>query len=158
MTIELKLCKKADKKILAGLCQFYYYDLDFHSKLANIHYADGQYDEMAYFDYYWTEKNRRPYLIYNNSIPVGFALVHDITVNPKADWKMAEFFIMARYRHQGIGKHAVQWLFNKHHGLWEISVLKDNQAALEFWHKCLDNPTVFVQEQFQNYLFFEVLK
>lgn len=158
MKVELKLCKKKDKKIIAGLCQFYFYDLDTNSKLANIHYENGQYDQMAYFDNYWDEKDRLPYLIYKNSTPVGFALVHDITVNPQADWKIAEFFIMAPYRYQGVGKQAVEWLFKKYHGLWEVSVLKDNGIALKFWNKLLDNPAPLTHEDFQNYIFFEVLK
>lgn len=158
MNIEISLCKKEDKKIIAGLCQFYHYDLDTYSKLVNIHYNNGQYDPMAYFDNYWTEKDRFPYVIYKNCIPVGFALVNDITVNPRANWKIAEFFIMAPHRHQGIGKQVVEKLLKMHHGLWELSVLKDNLSALKFWNKMLDNATTLTYENFQNYIFFEVLK
>ncbi len=158
MKIEISLCKKEDKKIIAGLCQFYLYDLDTNSQLANVHYDNGQYVQMDHFDNYWAEEERFPYLIYKSGIPVGFALVHDITVNPQADWKIAEFFIMTPYRHQGIGKQAVEWLFKKHHGIWEISVLKDNVSALKFWNKLLDNPIPLTYEDFQNYIYFEVLR
>lgn len=158
MNIEIKLCKKEDKNIISGLCQFYYYDLETNSELANLKYTNGYYEKMAYFDNYWLEDNRFPYLIYDNDNPIGFALIHDITVNPSADWKIAEFFIMAPYRHKGIGKLVADWLFEKYSGHWEISVLKDNVPALKFWKKVLNESTLLTHNEFQNYLFFEVLK
>lgn len=94
-------------------------------------------------------------MIYKNGIPVGFALVHDITVNPDADWKISEFFVMQPYKSLGIGRQAVEWLLKQHHGLWEVSVLKDNAPALAFWKKCLRNPKAIVHKAFPNYLFFE---
>jgi len=101
---ELQLCKAKDRHIIENLCQFYHYDLDVNSNLANIHFHNGCYEKMAYFDNYWNEENRHPYLILQDDEPIGFALVHDITVNPNATWKLAEFFIMGPFRHQGIGK------------------------------------------------------
>jgi predicted acetyltransferase len=156
MSLNLTLCPKADKKIIADLCQFYFYDLDAHSKLANIHYDNGHYKQMAYFENYWHEKNRFPYLIYKNHIPIGFALVHNISVNPKADWKLAEFFIMAPYKRQGIGAAAIEQLFEKHQGMWEISVLKDNMPAIKFWGEILSGSQKSTHDAFQNYVFFEI--
>lgn len=158
MQIDIQLCDERNKYILEGLLQFYYYDLDSNSKLADIHYNNGQYNKMPYFDNYWSEKNRFPYVIYKAHIPIGFALVHDITVNPVANWKIAEFFIMAPHRYQGIGKLVVESLFKKHYGLWEISVLKDNMLAMNFWKNVLGNPTILAHKEFQNFIFFEVLK
>ncbi len=156
--IDLRICKKENQQVIAGLCQFYYYDLDSKSKLANLHYQNGRYDKMAYFDNYWQEENRFPYLIYKNETPIGFALVHDISVNPDADWKLAEFFVMTPYKHQGIGASVAQQLFEKHQGLWEVSVLRDNLPALGFWNKVLAGTKQVTHPDFQNYIFFEVLK
>ncbi len=156
--LELKLCEQSNQHILADLCQFYYYDLHTHSKLANLCYQHGHYQKMAYFDNYWEEANRFPYLIYKNHEPVGFALIHDISVNPKANWKLAEFFVMAPYQREGIGQFVVDTLFQKHQGLWEISVLKDNQPALTFWEKQLLGSQKVTHEQFLNYIFFEIVK
>ncbi len=155
---ELILCPKENQYIIKQLWQFYCYDLDSHSQLANIHYDEAAYRPMPYFDNYWDEDNRFPYLIYQNNRPIGFALVHDISVNPKADWKLAEFFIMAPYKGQGIGRLMVEQLFQKHQGLWEISVLKDNMPAIQFWTKVLKTPKETTHPTFSNYLFFEVFK
>ncbi len=158
MNVDIKLCKQEDKQIISGLCQFYYYDLETNSKLATLKYTHGRYEKMAYFDNYWLEDNRFPYLIFYNDTPIGFALIHDITVNPSANWKMAEFFIMAPFRQKGIGKKVVNWLFEKHSGHWELSVLKDNDPALKFWKKVLSDSKLVTHDEFQNYLFFEVLR
>ncbi|MCH9762802.1 MAG: GNAT family N-acetyltransferase [Gammaproteobacteria bacterium] len=156
--LELILCSKENQQIIKNLCQLYYYDLDSHSKLANIYYHEGVYEQRAYFDNYWNEKNRFPYLIYKNAVPIGFALVHDISVNPTADWKLAEFFIMAPYKRQGIGSLVLKQLFQKHQGLWEISVLKDNTPAIKFWSKMLENHKQVIHPEFSNYVFFEIVK
>jgi predicted acetyltransferase len=65
---------------------------------------------------------------------------------------------MAPYKGQGIGRLIVNQLFQKHQGLWEVSVLKDNTPALQFWNKVLENPKAIIHTDFSNYLFFEVLK
>ena len=78
-----------------------------------------------------------------------------MSVNIKADWKLAEFFIMAPYRLQGMGQLAMEKLFQKHQGLWEISVLRDNKPALKFWEKMLLGSQGVQHDRFQNYLFFE---
>jgi predicted acetyltransferase len=155
--IELKLCKQEDKARLAHLCQFYHYDLDANSALANVAYSNGYYKQMAYFENYWLEENRFPYLIYHHDELVGFALVHDITVNPEADWKLAEFFIMAPFRREGVASYILPHLFEKHQGRWEISVLKDNKPAMQFWSKFLENHQVLKHETHPNYWFFELL-
>ena len=153
--IKIKLCKQEDQARLANLCQFYHYDLDTNSALANVCYSNGYYKQMAYFDNYWTEENRVPYLIYNKHVLVGFALVHDITVNPEVDWKLAEFFIMAPFRREGIATHVLPQLFEQHQGVWEISVLKDNEPAIKFWSKLLKGCQTLEHQAFPNYLFFE---
>lgn len=155
--IKLQICKKEDKKIISGLCQFYFYDLDTHSNLARLSYANGCYAEMAYFDNYWQEDNRFPYLIIIDSKPIGFVLVHDITVNLDIDWKLAELFIMAPYKKQGVGSQIVRQVLKRHAGCWEISVLKDNTPALTFWRKIFDGQSHLTHESFENYIFYETI-
>ncbi|MDF1646206.1 MAG: GNAT family N-acetyltransferase [Legionellaceae bacterium] len=156
--INVTLCTESNKQIISDLCQFYFYDLDTHSNLATIEYQQGHYEKMAYFDNYWEEENRFPYLINQNQEPVGFALIHDITVNPKANWKLAEFFVMRPYQRQGIGQFFVEQLFKMHRGIWEVSVLKDNGPALHFWEKQLIGSQQLTHDHFEQYVFFEILK
>lgn len=78
-----------------------------------------------------------------------------MTLNKAADWKMAEFFILATHRKQGIGRQAVNKILNQHPGLWEISILKDNEVAKHFWRKILLNSTEQVYNEYPEYIVFE---
>jgi predicted acetyltransferase len=48
---------------------------------------------------------------------------------------MAEFFILRKYRHQGIGARAAWELFDRFPGRWEVFEIIENTAAQEFWRK-----------------------
>lgn len=133
--MQLKLADESQKAIFEGLGQFYYYDLAQVSKLLRQPFRLGRYDPIPYLDNYWQEANRWPYLIFIENIAVGFALVHDFTLDETCDWKLSEFFVMGTCRRRGIGNTAAEALFSLHTGRWEISVLKDNKPAQLFWSK-----------------------
>jgi predicted acetyltransferase len=46
---------------------------------------------------------------------------------------MADFFILKKYRDQGIGQAAAFQLFDRFPGLWTVSELKFNLPAQAFW-------------------------
>lgn len=156
--IQISLCEKEKKYIIANLIQFYFYDLLQFSQYTHYKFMEnGLIEKIPYFDNYWEEKNRYPYLIRQAQIPIGFALIHDITLNKDADWKMAEFFILAPYRKKGIGQSVVKSIFKEMPGLWEISVLKDNESAKNFWCHLLSPDTVPRHyEKFPQFLVYEI--
>ena len=65
---------------------------------------------------------------------------------------MAEFFILAAFRKQGIARLAVSQIMKRHHGVWEVSVLKDNTIANAFWNKVLLNITPSQYPQYPDFL------
>ncbi|VEG89597.1 GNAT family N-acetyltransferase [Legionella spiritensis] len=155
--IHLKLCPQDQKEILGNLIQFYYYDLSSASKLIDIAFHDGRYQDMPYFENYWTEEQRYPYLIYKNDVAVGFALVHTLTVNEALDWKLAEFFVIKPFSDRGIGQNVFHQLLSLHPGSWEVSILKDNEPAISFWKKVLGkNGSPVKHNQFQNFIYYEI--
>jgi len=48
---------------------------------------------------------------------------------------MAEFFIARSQRRLGIGRTAVQLIFNRFAGRWEITEYLRNPAAVSFWRR-----------------------
>lgn len=96
--------------------------------------------EYKYFDCYWEEGNRHPFLIrYKNEI-AGFALVNDFSeLNETNIHSMAEFFILRNYRKQGIGLLASIEIMKKISGKWEISQTYKNHVAQAFWLKVVQN-------------------
>lgn len=157
--IKIYLCKQENKYVIENLIQFYCYDLIQYSKHANYQFMqNGLFENIPYFDNYWLEDKRYPYLITQDQTPIGFALVHDITLNKNADWKMAEFFIFAPYRRKGIGQHVVKTIFKQHPGLWEISVLNDNEIAKNFWQRLLSQNSIHhYYAQYPQYIVYETI-
>lgn len=120
--------------VIANLLQFYMFELNQVSTFKHFELNDnGQYKPYPYFENYWLEENRFPYLIQQDKAPIGFSLVHDITINPNLQWKLAEFFILPEYRQQHFGLQAAIQTIRLHSGSWEVSVLSDNKVAKQFW-------------------------
>lgn len=90
--------------------------------------ADGIWHDR-YFDLYWTETTRWPFLIADGDQTVGFALVR---LDGEA-MQVAEFYIRPGHRRVGKGAAAAQMLFDQFPGTWHVAQLSKNYAAQMFW-------------------------
>jgi predicted acetyltransferase len=63
---------------------------------------------------------------------------------------MGEFFILARFQGNGIGRRVAHQIWNEHQGKWEVSVIPENVSALTFWRKAVS--------EFTNGNYFEEIK
>lgn len=54
-----------------------------------------------FLDHYWTEAGRHPYFIRVDGTLAGFVLIREIAM---AYYSVAEFFVMKKYRNQGVGQ------------------------------------------------------
>ena len=54
---------------------------------------------------------------------------------------MAEFFVLKKYRRQGLGTVAAQHVINRFPGKWEIRILDENQLAIQFWRQVINKLT-----------------
>lgn len=139
MNIKLELVGKDKKEILRNLIEKY--ETDF-----------SQYDEQDvndlglfgydYLDNYWTEANRFPYFIKVNEKLAGFVMINDYPIaGYKTDYTIAEFFIMPKYRRSGVGKCALDFIFQKFKGKWCLMYHPKNVAAQRFWTKMVNHYT-----------------
>ncbi|MCY9656485.1 GNAT family N-acetyltransferase [Paenibacillus chondroitinus] len=67
----------------------------------------------------------------------GFVLVRKITEGESPKVSVAEFFILRKYRGQGIGKKVAHKLFEMFKGNWSVSWLEKNLPAKTFWTKVI---------------------
>lgn len=76
-----------------------------------------------------------PLLILKGEQPVGFAVVSRPSPLQRAqiDFRMAEFFIAKPQRRLGIGRDAVQLIFKRFAGRWEVTEIQSNKTAVAFW-------------------------
>lgn len=86
------------------------------------------------------DPNAFPLIILKASEPVGFAMVARAARNlslaqPRVEYRMAEFFIARTRRRLGIGEMAVQLIFSRFAGRWEITEYLRNTGAVSFWRR-----------------------
>lgn len=95
-------------------------------------------DEYAQYGYYdldcfWITPGWSAYLIKVDDRWAGFALTNDEVQRPDNTHAVVEFFVVRKYRGQGVGREAAHYLMTTWPGKWEVRVLQENQAAHDFW-------------------------
>lgn len=140
MKISIEEVPFAQKFILRHLMELYQYDF---SEISEDDISEQGLFGYKYLDHYWTEERRTPYLIRINSKIAGFAFVngHLVHLREKNARSLAEFFVLRKYRRQGIGTEVAQRVFSTHAGPWEVTVNDFNKAALAFWRSAISNYT-----------------
>ncbi|GGH27102.1 GNAT family N-acetyltransferase [Paenibacillus segetis] len=124
------------KPTLRNLLELYKYDFsEFDPEDVN---ENGRYDEYMYLDHYWTEEGRHPYFLRVDGLLAGFALIREIGTST---YSIAEFFIMKKYRHQGVGEHVATEMFNTFTGVWKVAQMETNKPAQTFWRKTIERYT-----------------
>jgi predicted acetyltransferase len=109
---------------------------------------------------YWSDVSRLPLLARLQGKLVGFALVTRNSCNDGQLWDMAEFFVLRRYRHRGIGTELAIKLWGLCPGKWQIRVMEKNHSARSFWQSAITKftgisaqPSTFVTDGMPWYSF-----
>jgi predicted acetyltransferase len=91
-------------------------------------------EPYPYFDVYWTEATRWPYLIEIAGEPIGFVLVNQWSPSWRGtDHAIAEFYISPAHRRRGHGVEAAGQAFRARPGRWELLIFAANRPAQAFW-------------------------
>jgi predicted acetyltransferase len=139
--IDISPAKEFEKPILRQLLELYQYDFsEFDgSDLGPL----GVYD-YPYLDHYWVESERVPYLVRVDGSLAGFVLLarYNYATGLHDHWVLAEFFILRKYRYQGIGEHVARFIFNHYEGPWQVAQIPENQPAMQFWRKVISRYTL----------------
>ncbi|OLP60208.1 hypothetical protein BJF93_14660 [Xaviernesmea oryzae] len=89
-----------------------------------------------YFPLYFTEADRSAWFVEVDQAVAGFALVNRHAVSGlSTDRALAEFYILPHARRRGIGRAFANSLIGASGLQWELSVLKANVLALDFWRR-----------------------
>jgi predicted acetyltransferase len=130
MQIEVISASITDKPLIQQMMELYQYDF---SEFENTDLNEHGYFGYAYLDYYWVEPDRHPFIVRVKGRLAGFALVNQFTYLPGSQYSIAEFFILRKYRRQGIGKRVAMQILNQFCGRWEIHQTIANIGAQKFW-------------------------
>lgn len=150
MKIEVLEASINDKLIIRNMMELYEYDLsEYEDSDLNEH---GLYD-YKYIDNYWTEEKRYPFIVKVNDKLAGFVLagIYGGVTSYPTDYSIAEFFILKKYRKNGVGKTVAFEVFDKLRGNWEVKQLKKNYISHSFWRKVIAQYTMNNFEEITNF-------
>ena len=129
--IKLAAVRTEDKELLWNINQKYLYEMtrfydDPMDENGNYHYG--------YFDDYFVNPKRTAYFIYDDETLVGFAFLCPYSyINQTPDYVLAEFTIFPSFRRRGFATKAMELIFLKHKGGWEIKYNENNEPAKRLW-------------------------
>ena len=103
----------------------------------------GLYDDLDDLDLYWTEENRHPFFIKVDNRLAGFILVYNgrQIEEIESNYAIDDFFVMNKYKRQGIGKYCVKYILDNFKGKWQIWFHPNNEVGKNFWIKTIDEYT-----------------
>lgn len=133
--IELKLAAASQKIILRHLLELCQHDYSQYNQADVNEY--GLFD-YPYLDHYWTEPGRYPFLIQCQRQWAGLALVRVIEEPDLTPLHtLAEFFVLRKYRRQGVGQTAAWAIFRQFPGRWRVGQEAENRPAQLFWQRVI---------------------
>jgi predicted acetyltransferase len=139
MDFELIPATRKYKSVIENLMQFYLYDFSEY-----VRYDvgdDGSFQPYPKLKEYWKQKNKHAYLVKKDEKYAGFVLVKFIESKERNYFSIAEFFIMKKYRREGMGTAVAKQIFDLYNGHWEVYQKENNQPAQIFWNKIINDYT-----------------
>ena len=134
--VEVVAAALADKSVLRNLLELYLHDF---SELTGADVDEHGLFGYRFLDNYWSEPDRHPFFIRADGRLAGFALVRSGTPHD-----MAEFFVLRKYRRNGVGLLAARALFAAFPGEWQVREMSGNAGATAFWRRAI--PVAFTEE------------
>jgi predicted acetyltransferase len=142
MSVEVRVSPASEQElpVLRHLMSLYVYDF---SELMGLDVEEDGAFKLPELAAYWRDPWRHPFLIRVDGKLVGFALVHGRSRLTGADGihDMAEFFVLRKYRRQGVGEQAARDIFARFPGPWEVRERPSNVNAIAFWRGVIDRLT-----------------
>jgi len=138
------------RAVLRRLFPLYIHDLSPHTTFYTLD-ARARWRPELWRDWLSNE-HIDPWLIELAGEVIGFSIVGHRPfpyMSPDRNHKLCEFFILAPHRRRRRGHEAAARIFDRHAGLWELTVLPTNIAAHGFWQSALDAYTRGRYEQVQ---------
>jgi predicted acetyltransferase len=121
-TLEVRIATPNERLPLYRMLELYQHDLsDIWDQDIDTH---GEYGYTL--DRYWNASDCWPYLFLASGKLAGFALVDRRVRIPGDDFWMDQFFVLKKYRRQGIGSAAAATVLDAHQGHWQVGQMPAN--------------------------------
>ena len=133
----VRVALPADRLPIYRMLELYQHDLsDIWDQDLNSH---GEYGYAL--DRYWDSEGFYPFLATADGKYAGFALANQaVRIGTEGYW-MDQFFVLKKYRSQGVGQLLATSAFTTLPGRWEVGQMPQNFAAQAFWRRIVDRHT-----------------
>ena len=145
---DIKVVKIGAEKegILKNLVSLYLHDLSEFSDDLKVN-QEGKF-EYEGLNYYFTEKELNPFLIYCNDEISGFVLLNSGKYVPgDAQYSIHEIFILKSFRRKGVAASAIKKIFEIYKGKYKVEQLQDNKLAINFWRGFYKKENIIYKEE-----------
>jgi predicted acetyltransferase len=146
LKITLRKARNDDKTALQNMFQFYLHDLSAYTD--NLTTNTDCVFENDDINTYYEKDTLIPMMIECDNTIIGFILLNMPPFTPSGyDYHINDFFILKKYRGQGLGKTAVRELLQKYSGKFAMVQLLKNTIAIHFWEKALNECGIVYEEK-----------
>ena len=138
MKHKITLCKatKEDKNTIQNLGRFYVYEMSrYCGFLPGWETPSNGLFECIDLGSYCEDPESHAFLVKVDKELAGFVLINKMGTTSDVDWNIGEFFIISKFQGSGIGGYVAKQIFDQFPGIWEISQMPENTAAIDFWLK-----------------------
>lgn len=140
-TVHLRIATRKDLTTLARLSQLYRHDLNqFSGQDIGPDAAFDDSDLVQYLD----NAQYRAHLFCVDEQLAGFGLVNlnSHSIEDESVRNLDDFFILRKWRRQGVGFESARLLLSDHPGLWQVNKRTYNRAAMAFWDRVIHSVSV----------------
>lgn len=134
-SLEIVLATKKHRRVLRALFELYAHDFSPMTQ-ADVREDTGMWTDDSFLADAWEDGEFYPFLLRVVGKWAGFAWVEVgsyIAPGKARHWLMEEFFVLRKYRGQGVGEWFARELFNRFPGVWEVGEIRANTDAQRFW-------------------------
>ncbi len=136
--VKLVPAPRGDYHIIQNMARFYVYDMsEFLGAAKGWEIPKNGMFECIDFKKYWQVPNCFPFIIKHGTEIAGFVIVNKIGSDDEVDFNMAQFFILSKFKHKGLGRFVAYKCFEQFPGRWEVMVMPGNEGAYRFWRAIL---------------------
>lgn len=135
MYVELQPIPLQSRHVLENLFPYYIYDMSefmgWNPNESGVFFYDN-----ANFDKYWSEDSHHPFFITVDGTIAGFVLIRKYPQDLSL-YDIEQFFVLRKYKGQGVGTQALQKVVTHFPGNWQVRVMLENNAGLSFWKSAI---------------------
>jgi predicted acetyltransferase len=88
---------------------------------------------------WFRDERSRPLVLLSGGQPVGFARIltghAPLPASGPPGFRLTDFFVQARHRGRGVGRHAAALIFARFEGQWLVTEETRNPGAVKFWRR-----------------------